>query len=470
MMFRNLMMREKERRVGVYLEENFFFKKPSLFQLEVGPMNKTDKQNPRLFKLLFEPFRIHTMLPKTNISHLKKLILFAVLFSIGIQLFLYRDFSSIRYLSRGPEVSISPQSYTALDTFAQENSSAPDVNSSTSDCQPVTISSNVQRNVVCGQNIDECIQSNEPDTCSGTLVYSNDAPALGHIGYSLCNLWTSLTDPCSPPVKRVVFRHSACGSASGCDLEGPWLTAIKPMVEAMLDHVEDIGGIRPDVQFSDSDFSDRIECFQQVYSFDGAACVSQKYALSFRILAQTRFNLTRRVVGAEKPYHITIIRRTHNRLIKNLDELAEMIRMSWVGSVHLEIVDFGDRGSSAMSMRDQLEILANTDILLLSHGAAMSLIYALPINAVVIEMMPTGFYSYLYPRFAQQLGLQHMTLYPRNEGEGCGFQLDLFSGALDQERNRTCIGSNVDLALADFAPVIFDALMKVAFLVPEQGK
>lgn len=77
---------------------------------------------------------------------------------------------------------------------------------------------------------------------------------------------------------------------------------------------------------------------------------------------------------------ITLINRTHNRILHEADNLMEKVRRRYPNS-KVNVADFATLG-----LREQVELAMTTDVLIGHHGAGMTHLFFLPPDAAVIEL------------------------------------------------------------------------------------
>lgn len=95
---------------------------------------------------------------------------------------------------------------------------------------------------------------------------------------------------------------------------------------------------------------------------------------------------------------ITIIQRTKNRKIQNINELTSSL--SSLGTVEVVVLD-------GMLFLEQLEQLYNSSIVIMPHGAAMAFAMLLSKNTHIIELYPENFSINYYANFAKKHNVPH---------------------------------------------------------------
>ncbi|CEO99585.1 hypothetical protein PBRA_007318 [Plasmodiophora brassicae] len=306
----------------------------------------------------------------------------------------------------------------------------------------------------------------DPTCTSGaSLLYTHELPSLGHMGLSLCGVFGALMDADAAPITTIRFHHAECGSTSGGTLDGPWMQVLKPLITAFADEAGRVRGLRPVLEFADQTPTSACFSTRRIPAF--GVCRSAATAYAMRRFVYAHFRLERHVVGwSQQPYRITILQRPHYRRFTNVDDLVDLIERRWAARVVVDVVDFGGRGDSSMTLAEQFQVMARTDIFVAAHGAGLAMGIALPPNAVVIEVVPPGFANDLYPVLNHQLGLVHMTHYVATAtSDRCAI-----SNAYDQwefdghEVGRECINPDAGLTidLERFKFTLFDALIRVS--------
>lgn len=153
----------------------------------------------------------------------------------------------------------------------------------------------------------------------------------------------------------------------------------------------------------------RVKCFHKL--FVGLPKVTLWYQYGFRspqsILHGTDLATVRKFVdevSCGKRLHIerkcTILTRKSNRRLLNLEEIKAFLTEERRCSVAMLSIE-----TSFVEIR---EVLSKTDLLIAMHGAELSLVFLLPVGAVVIEMFPYAINSSNhtpYKRFSELLGL-----------------------------------------------------------------
>ena len=136
-------------------------------------------------------------------------------------------------------------------------------------------------------------------------------------------------------------------------------------------------------------------------------------AAAFRLLAYALANVTVPAVPEHPPRRISIIHRP-GRGIFNRSELERTVAATGLPWGNIKLVD-------GPTWATQVEMFANTGILISPHGAALTNLAFMPARSVVIEVFPAYYRPTMYGALAEKLGLRYypiVTRFPRwKEGE-----------------------------------------------------
>lgn len=99
---------------------------------------------------------------------------------------------------------------------------------------------------------------------------------------------------------------------------------------------------------------------------------------------------------------VTYVQRSHNRQFKSDCEKELINKIRALPNVELSIVDF-----APISFREQVQIVANTDVLLGVHGNGLSHALLLPEGAALIEIFPKNSFKVEYRIITKARGLDY---------------------------------------------------------------
>lgn len=299
---------------------------------------------------------------------------------------------------------------------------------------------------------------------SGTVLRFTDAPSLGHLGTQLCSTLSVLLDRTIPAVRALYFTHESCTAAGGRKYENIWKNVIRPLFEMLADEAGRLRGASPEIfDASQSGPEDSAEIDMQP---PAGTCSSFKTAHRLRELAYKRFGVMKeRVVGIHNRVSVTFVSRTHSRVITNGEEIVQAIQSTYGDQVSVRTVNFGGSDELAMSLEQQIQVLADTDIFIAAHGAAESLIFALPTNAVVLEILPPGLWFPLFSPLAHAARLHHLFyLAPGDQNDvsnRCSRANLISRKIMNPDMALDCRGANFHVDLAGFLATFWDATQRV---------
>lgn len=123
----------------------------------------------------------------------------------------------------------------------------------------------------------------------------------------------------------------------------------------------------------------------------------------FRLAAYANIGISAPPKGDWAPRTITLITRSSSRAIANMEQLLPIIKASgikvrWITNM------------AALSYEQQVQAMAETGILIATHGAALANILYLPAHAVVVEMFPYVMYASMYRDLAAAAGLFYYSI------------------------------------------------------------
>lgn len=126
-------------------------------------------------------------------------------------------------------------------------------------------------------------------------------------------------------------------------------------------------------------------------------------AHAFKLASYASMGIQRNPKEDWPPRRITVVTRGASRIVANLAELLTVIR-SFGLPVHW-IYNFG-----AYTAAQQAEIMANTGILVATHGAALANVMYLPAHAVLVELHPYLMHVGMYRELAATIGLFYYSI------------------------------------------------------------
>ncbi|KKY25698.1 hypothetical protein UCRPC4_g01611 [Phaeomoniella chlamydospora] len=103
--------------------------------------------------------------------------------------------------------------------------------------------------------------------------------------------------------------------------------------------------------------------------------------------------------------NITIIDRKKSREIEGLDHLMQMVKRRYPGA-NINVVDF-----ATISVKQQVQLVMDTDILIGVHGAALFHLLWLQPEASLVEIRPPGTTIQGFRRYATILGTNYFSVY-----------------------------------------------------------
>lgn len=104
---------------------------------------------------------------------------------------------------------------------------------------------------------------------------------------------------------------------------------------------------------------------------------------------------------------VTYIKRNPPRCLAAALEKELLSKIKKLSHIELQVVDFAN-----LTFKEQINIAANTDVLLGVHGNGMSHVLFLPPTATVIELFPLDCFRVEYRIFAQSRGLHYFGFIP----------------------------------------------------------
>lgn len=126
-------------------------------------------------------------------------------------------------------------------------------------------------------------------------------------------------------------------------------------------------------------------------------------AHAFRLASYGSLNLARNPKEEWPPRQITIVTRAGTRALANMEALMPLITsfgipVRWITSM------------GSLDARGQIEAMADTGILIATHGAALANMMYLPAHAVVVEMFPYVMYGSMYRDLAAASNLFYYSI------------------------------------------------------------
>ncbi len=147
---------------------------------------------------------------------------------------------------------------------------------------------------------------------------------------------------------------------------------------------------------------DTIYCFEDLHLLGGLELALPLIsgvadATDFRnfVYTFTNSSLDKVDLSPNDPLKVTIIARSSNRHIMNLDRVISMLLKSGLCDVHwLKYHSFVQL--ETMSFNDQVSLMHHTDVLISAHGAQLTNVMFLSPGSAVIEIMTAPWYEYGY--------------------------------------------------------------------------
>lgn len=179
-------------------------------------------------------------------------------------------------------------------------------------------------------------------------------------------------------------------------------------LKGMIARLRDVFGVRV------VNFRHNLKVVRSIFSYDWDERHSfafrsrqDSYALRDGILQHYRIAQHNNHTFCSDPVRVGILDRKKSRSLQNRGAIVKAIERALQRSVKFRVIDFEDR-----SFYEQVEFLANTDILISPHGAQLTGLPFLPNCASVLELFPGGYQvPYFYGSLAAVSGVAHSFIY-----------------------------------------------------------
>ncbi|KAF3911693.1 hypothetical protein AA313_de0203880 [Arthrobotrys entomopaga] len=145
--------------------------------------------------------------------------------------------------------------------------------------------------------------------------------------------------------------------------------------------------------------------------FESSRCERSFIADSIRKRTLNHFGIP--LANRDSQITVTFINRVGRRKLLNFDELDRELEQRYP-DVTINRPQF-----EKMTLREQINMIARTDVLIGVHGAALTNIFFLPPQASVVEILPKGLNLKLYRNLANVRGLRYFSAHaPKQYAEG----------------------------------------------------